>query len=156
MKAKHNPEIVKAIAASLVGIETGNGTSEGDVFNATLPEGLTPDTVEAVNNHVTTFVASGMEAVGNAALAAMKKDKKLDIVNANIGLGAFGSADYGVHRNKEITIPPAEKGGTPEKGFQPGASSVKVTFQAGKNSGLLGKARTAIKEQAAEQFGVKK
>lgn len=143
-RAKHSPELVEAIKKSLTGTESI--TSEGNVYDDNLPEGLTPDTVEAVSNYTTTFVASSVEAVGDMALQAMKKDKKLDQVEAEIKLGAFGKTDISVIREKEITIPPREKGGEASKKIQPGVTQVSVDFVAGRNSGLLGKARAAIKE----------
>lgn len=155
-KLKSNPEIVEKIKASFTGIETGKGKSEGDIFNETLPEGLTAETVKAVSDHVTVFTAAGMEAAGTAVAAAMKKDKKLDMVDVTVPLGDFGNATYGIYREKEVTVPPAEKGGEPTKKLQYGSTKVDVTFVAGKNSGLLGQARAAIKEDFSEKFGPKK
>lgn len=155
-RPKHNPEIVEAIQASITGAETGTAQAGDAVYNDCLPEGLTPETVQQVSDYNTVFVASGMEAAGNVALAALKKDKKLDSVAVNLPMGAFGQADYTIHREKEITIPPTEKGGEATKEVQFGVNRCNVTFVAGKNSGLLGKARDAIKEQATEMFGKKK
>lgn len=155
-KPKHNPEIVEKIQASITGAETGNGQAGDTIYNDCLPEDLSPETVQKVSDYTTVFVASGMEAAGNAALAAMKKDKKLESVSVNLPMGAFGQTDYVIHREKEVTIPPSEKGGEATKEIQYGSNRCNVTFIAGKNSGLLGKARDAIKEQATEMFGKKK
>ena len=154
-RPKHDEELVKKIQTSITGAETGTAQAGDEVYNANLPEGLTAETVQQVSDYTTVFVASGMEAAGAVALAAMKKDKKLDSVNVNLPLGAFGQADCSVYRSKEVTIPPAEKGGEATKELQFGVNRCSVSFVAGKNSGLLGKARDAIKEQATAIFGKK-
>ncbi len=154
-RPKHDEELVKKIQTSITGAETGVAQASDTVYNENLPEGLTPETVQQVSDYTTVFVASGMEAAGNASLAAMKKDKKLDSVSVNLPLGAFGQADYVVHRSKEVTIPPTEKGGEATKEVQFGVNRCNVSFIAGKNSGLLGKARDAIKEEALSMFGKK-
>ena len=154
-RPKHDEELVKKIQASISGVETGTAQAGDGVYNECLPEGLTPETVQQVSDYTTVFVASGMEAAGSVALAAMKKDKKLESVSVNLPLGAFGQADCSVFRNKEVTIPPTEKGGEATKEVQFGVNRCSVSFVAGKNSGLLGKARDAIKEQATTMFGKK-
>ena len=143
---KRDENLVNKIKKSITGAETGTGTAAPEIFNENLPEGLTPDTVQSVSDYVTVYVASGMEAAGDVALDAMKSNKKLDVVNIALPMGAFGQADTTVHRSKEVTIPPAEKGGEATKEVQYGVNSCSVSFVAGKNSGLLGKARDHIKE----------
>ena len=156
MKPKHNPEMVAVIKKSFEGVGTSTMTTSDETFNSTLAASdLTPEVVERVSNHVTTYVASGMEAAGEVVKEAMTKDKKLETVDANVSLGAFGHVDFTVYREKEVTIPATEKGGEPTKRIQHGATKVDVTFVAGKNSGLLGKARAAIKEDFTKQFGGK-
>lgn len=152
-RPKHNPEIVKAIQESITGAETGVAQAGDTVYNDCLPEDLTPEVVQKVSDYTTVFVASGQEAAGNAALAALKKDKKLESVSVNLPMGAFGQTDYTIHRSKEVTIPPAEKGGEATKEIQYGVNRCNVSFVAGKNSGLLAKARDSIKESATEMFG---
>lgn len=154
-RPKHDEELVKKIQSSITGADTGVAQAGDGVYNECLPEGLTPEVVQQVSDYTTVFVASGMEAAGNASLAAMKKDKKLDSVSVNLPLGAFGQADYVIHRSKEVTIPPTEKGGEATKEIQFGVNRCNVSFVAGKNSGLLGKARDAIKEEALAMFGKK-
>ena len=154
-RPKHNPEIVEKIQAAITGAETGIAQVADTVYNDCLPEGLTPETVQQVSDYTTVFVASGQEAAGNAALEALKKNKKLDSVSVNLPMGSFGQTDFTIHRSKEVTIPPAEKGGEATKEVQYGVTRCNVSFVAGKNSGLLAKARDAIKEQAIEMFGKK-
>lgn len=159
MKAKENPEFKKFISEQLTGAETGTISEKepGSAFKAAIDatEGVTEETVEKVSNLVTSFVAAGMDAVGEMALAAMKKDKKLSTVEAGLNMGAFGKVNYGVDREQEVTIPPREAGGEVTKKLQHGTTSVKVSFVAGRNSGLLGQARDRIKADAAEMFGKK-
>ena len=74
-RAKRDENLVNAIASSLSKVTDGVISSDGDVFNSNLPEGLTPETVEAVSNYTTAFVASGLEAVGKAACRLWKKTR---------------------------------------------------------------------------------
>ena len=85
-RAKRDENLVNAIASSLSKVTDGVISSDGDVFNSNLPEGLTPETVEAVSNYTTAFVASGLEAVGKAAVSAMEEDKQLNDVSAEISM----------------------------------------------------------------------
>ncbi len=144
-RAKRDENLVNAIASSLSKVTDGVISSDGDVFNSNLPEGLTPETVEAVSNYTTAFVASGLEAVGKAAVSAMEKDKKLNDVSAEIPMGAFGNVGYGVTRSREAVVPGTDKTTTVY-----GGTKVNVAFVAGKNAGQLAAAKRSIKEMAEE------
>lgn len=152
-RPEHNPELVKKIQESFTG-ENGRYQGGKSVYDDNLPDGLTPDVVKQVSNYTTEFVAAGMEAAGNIALQAMKKDKKLQDVEATLPMGAFGEVDYQVRREKEVQLPFAKEG-EPTSEVQYGTSHVKVSFHAGRNSGLLSKVRKEIKANAAEIFGKK-
>lgn len=62
--------------------EAGVISSPKDLFEATLPEGVTLDTVKAVDQAKTTFVAAYTNAVGETAHALMAGDKTLETVTA--------------------------------------------------------------------------
>ena len=59
-KKEINNDLVKTIKGSLSG--TNIIESKDSVFEETLPEGLTPEVVKKVNDHVTDFVAAGYVA----------------------------------------------------------------------------------------------
>lgn len=141
-KVAKNEELISKITESLT-TEGGVISSTGSVYNDNLPEGLTPETVEAVSDYTTSFVASGMEAVGHAAIKAMVADKAINQVTADIGMGAFGSVAYSVDRSKEYS----PKG---EVVVVKGMPKADVIFEAGKNSGQLAAAKRLIKEIAKD------
>lgn len=147
MSKKEKPvALIAAIAASLEG--TGEMTSKGNVYNDNLPEGVTPDHVEKIADYTTTFVAAGLEACGDAAMKALKKDKKLENVTSTIGLGDMGSVAYQIGRSRE-GVPP----GGGEKTTYYGPSRTIVKFQPGENNSQLNAAKAGIKAAALEAFG---
>lgn len=146
-RAKRDENLVNAITNSLRPVTDGTMPSEGDVFNSNLPEGLTPETMEAASNYVTAFVASGREAVGKAAVDAMVKDKNLNHVTAEIQMGAFGSVGYGVTRSHEATVPGTDKTTTVY-----GGTKVNVAFVAGKNAGQMAASSRLVKEYAKQEL----
>jgi len=163
-KVKQDAALVEAIKKSYSDPSSGAMVSEGNVFNEHLPliktSGeetlqLTPEIITGVNDYVCKFSAAGVESAGDIALAAMKKDKKLDIVTAELPLGAFGRSNIAITREKEISIPSPEKGGTATTQIQYGSARLRVDFVAGRNSGLLGQAKAAIRAEATSLFGPK-
>lgn len=70
----------------LLTVEGGVTATPKDLFVSTLPEGLTLDTVKAVDQHRTTFNAGYMNAVGQLAHEALTADKSLDKVTAKVEL----------------------------------------------------------------------
>jgi hypothetical protein len=156
MSKKQDPALVEAIKNAYAGAGTTSIVADSSVFNSHLPDDLTEAQVQSTCNYVTKLTSASLEAAGQIAICSMKDDKKMDIVTAEVGMGAFGKATHVIHRSKEVTIPPSEKGGEATTQTQYGVVRTKVDFVAGRNSGLLGKARTAIKEEAAGLFGPKK
>lgn len=155
-KPKENPALTKLIVESIVDATTGTGRSEGTIFNDTLPEGVTPEIAEQVFDHATVYAASSVAAAGQVSLAALKDNKELAHVDIHFPMGSFGYSDVRVNRERETTVPPATKGGEATKKMVFGSTDVGVTFVGGKTKvGLMGKAREAIKEEAASMFGPK-
>lgn len=155
-KKEVSPELVKSIKGHYAGVGTESLVAGDEAFEGNMPDGVTKDSMAKHFGYVTEFVAANVEAAGEITLESMKKDKKLATVTAEIGMGAVGKTSAVFHREKDVVIPPAEKGGEPTTQVQYGVSRVKVDFVAGRNNGLLGKARAAIKEQATDLFGPKK
>jgi len=139
-KPVRNDSLIEAIKLSLAGVETGVATSEGDIFNDTLPEGVTTEHVEKLNTHITDFTAAAAEATGLAFVDALKKDAKLEGVVAKIPYGAFGEASFKVVAQQEVTVP-----GTSDKTTSYGNVLPKLDFVAGRNAGQLAKAKQSVK-----------
>lgn len=159
MSKKENEKQIDTLAEAIkTGMSVDSAgllTDDEAVYNANLPEGITPELTEKLEQYNVNFIAAGASAAKDVAFDAMEKNAKLDEVSGRLHVGAFGHADLKVVREKAITIPPREKGGEATKGTSYGAMSVDVTFTAGKRSGFLEKAIQAAKTEGAERFGKK-
>jgi len=138
-------EALAALADKIHASLTGKDeiSSEGDVFNDNLPEGLTPEVVDGVNDYVTGFSAAAVSAMGRYGVETMKKDKKLEDVSGTVPMGSFGVVECSVNRSTDMKVAGRDitvKGGT----------TVGVKFNAGKNAGALAAARRDIKTLAGE------
>ena len=150
-QATYFPELKTAIIASLKGEESI--TSEGQVFNDNLGLAeLTVETVDKVNEYVTNFSAAGMEAVGDYALATMKKNMELNNIVGQIEAGSFGNVKYSITGKAIVNIPPSEKGGEVTKGVSFGQTRMSLDFVAGSGGAGLSSIKKAIKEKATEML----
>ena len=73
-KKEINNDLVKTIKGSLSGTNTIE--SKGSVFEETLPEGLSPEVVKKVNDHVTDFVAAGYVAFAQHSADVMASTRR--------------------------------------------------------------------------------
>lgn len=83
--------------------ETAVGTEEsnGSLYWANLPEGLTKKVVKEVNNYDNDFVAASAKAAGEIAIEAMTGDTKLEQANFELGMGYVAKVKHTVDRQKE-------------------------------------------------------
>jgi hypothetical protein len=58
--------------------KTGVGVEKESVFEKTLPSNLPIETVKAVNDHNSNFIAAGAYAFGQMAIKAMSKNASLE------------------------------------------------------------------------------
>lgn len=150
--AKKNDEMVKKIYGSLKAGDNTDGhvdvaPEDGDLYNSTLPDGITPEHVEKVSNHTTEFVASSAFAAQQFGNELFVKDEKVKTVATSIGLGAFGNADFKQTREVERSVPGSDK-----KVMVYGGMQANVTFEAGKNAGALGAALREAKRVGQENL----
>ncbi len=125
--------------------KTGVSEVQDDVWESTLPEGLTKEQIKAVKNHETNFVAATTMAVGDLALAAMKKNHELDEVSASVGMYGYDKVQVNVMRQDEY---PNLR--NPDAGpiVKLGATRTKFSVHGGKNAGELKKVFAYITEEA--------
>lgn len=146
------PEIItmsKVIGASLTSDKKeGTIVAAPDVFEKTLPETLTMETVNAVREHNTTFVAAGAHAFGTAAIDLMSSNKKLDRVAVEMGMGGKDSVAYTMDRSKTTTDHLHGKGEI----IKYGVMTTVLENVAGKNAGQLKAVRKEMGEIALAQF----
>ena len=139
-KKEINNDLVKTIKGSLSG--TNIIESKDSVFEETLPEGLTPEVVKKVNEHVTDFVAAGYVAFAQHSADVMASNKDIDETTGTLGTGALGDITYSFDRQKTINPP---KG---EPFVQKLAGRVNVRFKSGESGPLLKTAREEVRALA--------
>lgn len=132
--------------------KTGQGLASEDLFNSTLPEGLTPEIAKALDDHTTNFIAGGTLAFGQLAVQAMQENKKLETAQIEIPMIGRNAMAVNVERQQEFVNHLSEnKDKTVKFGL------VKTTFElrGAKNAGELKKARGIIGDLATAAFGSK-
>lgn len=140
---------ISKAARAAISIDKTSGVAaekEGsDLFKENLPEGLSMDTVKAVSNYKTNFVAGTAHALGTLAVEAMASNKKLEEVSASIAMGGRDKANFTVHRRREFTNRFDPNGGKVVK-----LAPIAVTLEErhGKNGGQLKIARAQVSELA--------
>ncbi len=139
-KKEINNDLVKTIKGSLSG--TNIIESKDSVFEETLPEGLTPEVVKKVNDHVTDFVAAGYVAFAQHSADVMASNKDIDETTGTLGTGALGDITYSFDRQKTINPP---KG---DPFVQKLAGCVNVRFKSGESGSLLKTAREEVRALA--------
>ena len=143
-KKEINNDLVKTIKGSLSG--TKDIESKGSVFEETLPEGLTPEVVKKVNDHVTDFVAAGYVAFAQHSADVMANNKDINETTGTIGTGALGDITYSFDREKTINPP---KG---EPFVQKLAGRTNVRFKSGESGPLLKTAREEVRALAEKSL----
>lgn len=126
----------------------GTITYNEKVFAKTLPDTLTEETVNAVREHNTTFVAAGAHAFGTAAIELMTANKKIDRIATEINMGGKDNVSYSIDRSKTSVDHLHGKGEITKYGV---LSTVLETV-AGKNGGQLKAVRKEMGELALAQF----
>jgi UPF0288 family protein (methanogenesis marker protein 3) len=126
----------------------GNTEVTGDPFKENLPDGLSMDTVAAVKDYNTTFVAASSMAFGNLAIEAMTKNKSLEQANVSFGMGGRDSVEHTFIRQKDVRN--VKTGETMQK-F--GSMTTTMEIHAGnQKAGQLGAVRAQLSELATERF----
>jgi hypothetical protein len=132
--------------------KTGQGLATEDLFNSTLPEGLTPEIAKALDNHTTNFIAGGTLAFGELAVEAMKGNKKLEAAQIEIPMVGRNAMSVSVERQQEFVNHMSED---KEKVTKFGLVKTSVDIRGAKNAGELKKARSIISDLATAAFGTK-
>lgn len=122
-----------------------------NLFESTLPEGMTMDTVTAVRQHTANFIAAGQYTFGRAAVDAMSKNKDLNEVSASVSLGCKDTVEYSVERSHTYMDRMGANKDNPREIVKHGVCTATITMQgtAG-SSGQLGLARKHVGAYAAQ------
>lgn len=136
--------------ASSFSIDKASGKAEvtGDPFKEHMPEGLTEEAVKQVDDYRYTFVAATGKAVGEAAIAAMAKNKKLESVEGTFNIGGKSEVTHQILQSKPVFNP-----STKETGTKYGAMTTVVkTSLDNQKTGQIGAVRASIGELAVEKL----
>ncbi|MNU48734.1 hypothetical protein D3C71_376580 [compost metagenome] len=146
-------DLAALVKADLTLGEAGIVEVKDGLFERTLPESLTPETVKTYQNHVGDLVAATALALGEVGIDAFKADEKLEQLSVEFGCGSDSLAGT-IQRSKDY---PA--GGIPKEGetrdpnavvTKYGIISMKYGVNAHANKGSLKKVRDTINERARE------
>lgn len=119
---------------------------DSNIYEDTLPEGLDLETVAAVNDHNTTFIAGSALAIGEMAVEALSNNTDTDRIEGKVKMASADSIKINVDRSKEFTNHLTDG----KKSTKYGVVSSNYEVRAGKNSGQLKAARLAISELATK------
>lgn len=154
-KQEQNKQSIEKMAgefkALAKGVEINGGEVKLDgreVFESNLPEGVTPKIIDDLSNHVVNTAVAAHQVIGEIAIDAMAKDKKLDKV--------IGIVDYGPIGNSASSIQRAHRGRNPstqEETVTPGANRMTLNIFAPGGQRYNG-AKEAIKTLAADKLKV--
>ena len=154
-----NEKVIELANKIMQGIELDNKSGigkekekPGHIFESTLPENMTVETVKAVNNHVSNFVAASAKAFGELSIEAMAGNKDLNETSIEIKTVDKDHVGHTVRRKAvyENRIRPTE--GSDNTFTVYGAMSTEYKTRAGKNTGSLKAVRTHITELAMEKL----
>ncbi len=107
MSKSISPEI-KDLAAKIkdgLTFQDGRISVDPETYVSTLPEGMTKESVKALHDHNSHFYSAATLAVGEMAIEHMKKDKKLEAVEASVPLYGKDTFDLTIERSRTFANP---------------------------------------------------
>jgi len=136
--------ISEVLAKGLTIGKDGIAVLSEDAIEAALPEGVTLESIKVHHDLRDALIAGSLHALGDPAINALKKDKKLDSVSLSFKV-ANDTVSHVVERSRLTGMPGGEK--KEQFGF---ATSKYEVQGSSKNRGELKKVHTLIKSLAAE------
>lgn len=149
-------EHVMALAASiekgLTVDKTGVGTETGNAWKDNIPNDLTEELLKKASNYNADFVAAGGYAFGKLAVEAMAGNKTMERATLELKMQGRDKVSFNIERVKKFPNHLGDGAEIVKHGYLTSTYEV----HAGKNSGQLKLARTAIADLAATALGGKK
>lgn len=128
--------------------ETGIGNpGEKNVFEKNLPSTLTMENVKNVNDYTRDFVTASIHAAGQASVAAMAGNKKLEKVEFTFPLEGRDKMEVGFARSQSVTNSLTQK--TDTYYCNP---SFKVQMRAAKRNSGLNDVFKLVREEGAKKL----
>ena len=151
MSKSITPEIKELSEKIAKGVSVKDGKIEIDAntYVQTLPENLSVEQVKAVADHNSNFFPAATLAVGHAAIEAMKKDKKLDSLSAEVPLIGKDHFDLTIERSRTFPNP---QGGEASTTWGNVKASL-VTQSARASRGVMNNVRDELSAEALKAFG---
>ena len=143
---------IDAMAATLrpqITITAGAGNIAADAYVKTLPEGITIETVQKLQDHNAVFFPAVTKALGEESIEAMKKDSTIESVSLSVPM--VGEDKFDVSFQKRYQYMDTK---TKEMKDAFGGVSASLTVQAARhNRGAMGSIKNDLKAQALAAFG---
>lgn len=144
---------IKDLASKLevkIDTTTGLATLNDDAYTASMPEGITSDTIKSVHKYNTQFITAMGLAVGEAAIPVMKKHEDLKVVEAETKDPAGNVFGITFHRTKLTGAP----GGDKTEKF--GVLNAQIDLRAARKTGQLGVVKNILGDMATKALAAKK
>lgn len=143
---------INVMAATLrpqISITQGEGGIAADAYVKTLPEGITIETVQKLQDHNAIFFPAVTKALGEESIEAMKKDSSIESVSLSVPM--VGEDRFDISFQKQYQYMDTK---TKEMKDAFGGVSASLTVQAARhNRGAMGAIKNDLKAQALAAFG---
>jgi hypothetical protein len=139
-----------AIQSAIKIDKAGTVTGTDDLYVKLLPEGVTLDTVKAVDSYNSRFIAGAHAAIGAEAVAAMKKHSGIDQISASVPL--VGKSHYDVTVKRRSEFPGIGEGAAPVVKYAASTGKL-VNGEADTSRGQLKHVRAMVAELGLAALG---
>lgn len=140
---------IAAIVADDIEIKDGTATIAADAYVKSLPEGITLEQVQTLQEHNATWFPAVTKAFGTKAIEAMKSDPEMSSLTLTVPL--VGEDKFDATFSREYTYTDTK---TKQQKTAYGGLNASLTVQAAQQSrGAMGAVRRELKEAALTAFG---
>lgn len=135
----------KIEAAMAIDVTTGIVTTESNIYETSLPEGISLDLVNRIETHNNNFIAGAAHAVGRIGVNAMKDNTSLNSAETLIRMGGKNELGLTVERERTYRNPKDQENPVVKNGV------VSITYDvvADNDAGQVKAARQIINGLAA-------
>ena len=149
-------KIADAFAKSLKIGEAKEGVAAATIdqtaYIDNLPEGITKEIVEQLNDYDTSVASALASTLGNAAIPELKKNKNLDKIT--VSLPTVGKDAFNATFDRERQVPSRDENNKPN-GTRPayGIVNVEHTMYGTRNRAQMASVKKMLSEKATAAFG---
>ena len=131
---------------------TATASIDKDAYVDNLPEGITKEIVEKINEYDTSVASALANTLGLAAIPEIKKNKNLDRVT--VTLPTVGKDSFSATFDRERQVPSRDENNKPN-GTRPsyGVVNVEHTMYGTRNRAQLANVKKMLAEKATSAFG---